>query len=106
MNLIKSDHFNTFRYFLIVIYNIELKGICKGEKTKGERNRKGERKRKAEKKKIAHYCSYYQICFKKSFTLVNCIRFPLKIVHLVFKKIARNKTHFDLRRERRRNESL
>ena len=48
-----------FRYFLIVIYNIELKGICKGEKTKGER------KRKAEKKKIAHYCSYYQICFKK-----------------------------------------
>ena len=39
-NLIKSDYFNTFRYkFLIVIYNIELKGICKGEKTKGEREK-------------------------------------------------------------------
>jgi len=35
MNLIKSDYFNTFRYtFLIVIYNTELKCICKGEKTK------------------------------------------------------------------------
>mgnify|MGYP007091658006 CR=1 FL=1 len=39
-NLIKSDYFNTFRYkFLIVIYNIELY-ICKGEKTKGEREKK------------------------------------------------------------------
>jgi len=38
MNLIKNDYFNTFRYkFLIVIYNIELNGISKGEKTKGER---------------------------------------------------------------------
>ena len=36
MNLIKSDYFNTFCYkffCLIVIYNIELKGTCKGEKT-------------------------------------------------------------------------
>ena len=40
MNLIKSDYFNTFRHkFLIVIYNIELKVICKEEKTKGEREK-------------------------------------------------------------------
>ena len=45
MNLIKKkDKINTFRYkFLIVIYNIELKGIYKGEKTKGEREKKEEK---------------------------------------------------------------
>jgi len=37
--LIKQNYyFNTFRYkFLIVIYNIELNGIYKGEKTKREK---------------------------------------------------------------------
>ena len=47
MNLIKHDYFNTFRYkFLIVIYNIEINGICKGEKTKGERETKRREKEK------------------------------------------------------------
>ena len=40
MNLI-----NTFSYKLvIVIYNIVLKGICKGEKTKGEREKRREKR--------------------------------------------------------------
>ena len=57
MNLLKSDNFNIFRCkFLIVIYNLELKGICKGEKTKGER----ETKRKKEK-----YIKYVDAVFKK-----------------------------------------
>jgi len=41
MNLIKSDYFNTFRYkCLIVIYDIELNCIYKGEKTPVERAKK------------------------------------------------------------------
>jgi len=52
MNLIKSDYFNTFRYkFLIVIYNIELKGICNGEKTKWKRETK---RRQKEKERPGH----------------------------------------------------
>jgi len=43
MNLIKSDYFNTFRYkCLIVIYDIELKGIYKVEKTPVERAKQEE----------------------------------------------------------------
>ena len=43
MNLIKKEVIISINFvisFLIVIYNIELKGICKGEKTKGERETK------------------------------------------------------------------
>jgi len=57
MNLIKNDYFNTFRYkFLIVIYNIELNGICKGEKTKGERETK--RREKEKKEENDHVTQY------------------------------------------------
>jgi len=48
MNLIKSDYFNTFRYkFLIVIYDIELKGtVYAKERRQKEKEKKEEKKKK------------------------------------------------------------
>ena len=85
------DYFNTFRYkFLIVIYNIELKGICKGEKTKGERETKRREKEKKKKRKEkerprhpvigldadpkTYYClirgTFINICMVKSVSII------------------------------------
>jgi len=52
MNSIKSDYFNTFRYkFLIVIYNIELKGIYAKERRQKEKEKQNEEKKKKRKEK-------------------------------------------------------
>jgi len=65
--LIKSDYFNTFRCkFLIVIYYIELKGICKGEKTKGGKKEERKKEKRKEKEERPHHpvLMYKCICLK------------------------------------------
>ena len=57
MNLIKSDYFNTFRYkCLIVIYDIELNCIYKGEKTPVERAKKEEKKERSRNPVLMYEC--------------------------------------------------
>ena len=64
--LIISIHFPY--KFLIVIYDIELKGRCKGEKTKGEREQK------REKEKILLHCSYFRFLHCMSLCFLFYIR--------------------------------
>ena len=81
MNLIKSDYFNTFRYkFLIGIYNIELKGIRKGEKTKVERETKRREKEKKKRKRTTTSPSPRVRCRSKNIFLFNT-RDVYKYVH-------------------------
>ena len=66
MILIKSDYFNTFRYkCLIVIYDIELKCIYKGEKTPVERAKKEEKKERSRNPVLMYKCVCLTVGFCK-----------------------------------------